>query len=148
MLSVGVVERNRITFIAVPRASLVAAWTKEVTVATTVVRISANDLEAKVLNAPGAVVLDFYQASCPPCRALEPRLERIARQYRDRLPVYRVDIDRDMPVAERFGIKSIPTILVVRGGREVARLDGLISDRDLTAVFDREARPDASKTVP
>ncbi len=69
----------------------------------------------------------------------EPRLERVARQYKDRLPVYRVDIDRDMPVAERFGVKSIPTILVVRGGREVARLDGLITDRDLTAAFDREA---------
>jgi thioredoxin 1 len=53
--------------------------------------------------------------------------------------VYRVDIDRDMPIAERFRIKSIPTILLVRGGREVARLDGLITDRDLTAVFDREA---------
>lgn len=80
------------------------------------------------------MALDFYQASCPPCRALEPRLERVARQYQDRLPVYRVDIDRDMPVAERF-----PTILVVRGGREVARLDGLITDRDLTAAFDRAA---------
>lgn len=53
------------------------------------------------------------------------------------LPVYRVDIDRDMPVAERFGVKSIPTILVVRGGREVARLDG--PDQDLTAAFARKA---------
>ena len=55
------------------------------------------------------------------------------------MPVYRVDIDRDMPIAERFGVKSIPTILLVRGEREVARLDGLITDRDLTAVFGREA---------
>jgi thioredoxin-like negative regulator of GroEL len=40
---------------------------------------------------------------------------------------------------ERFGVKSIPTILVVRGGREVARLDDLVSDRDLTTAFDHEA---------
>ncbi len=53
--------------------------------------------------------------------------------------MYRIDIDRDMPVAERFGVKSIPTILIVRGGKEVARLGGLITDRDLTAAFDREA---------
>ena len=53
--------------------------------------------------------------------------------------MYRVDIDRDMPIAERFGIKSIPTVLLVRGGGEVARLDGLITDQDLTEVFDREA---------
>ena len=105
----------------------------------TVTSITGTELESKVLKAPAVAALDFYQASCPPCRALEPRLERIARQYEGRLPVYRVDIDRDMPVAERFGVKSIPTILVVRDGKEVARLDGLITDRDLTAAFDREA---------
>ena len=113
----------------------------------TIKNVTAADLEAKVLNVPGVVALDFYQASCPPCRALEPRLERLARQYEDRLSVYRVDIDRDMPIAERFGVKSIPTILLVRGEREVARLDGLITDRDLTAVFDREAAG-ASKNGP
>jgi thioredoxin len=100
---------------------------------------TASELEMEVLKAPEAVALDFYQASCPPCRALGPRLERVARQYQDRLPVYRVDIDRDMPVAERFGVKSIPTILVFRSGREVARLDGLITDQELTTAFDREA---------
>ena len=104
-----------------------------------VTNINANELETTVLKAPGAVALDFYQASCPPCRALEPRLERIARQYEQRVPVYRVDIDRDLAVAERFGVKSIPTILVFRHGREVARLDGLITDRELTTAFDREA---------
>ena len=83
--------------------------------------------------------LDFYQASCPPCRALEPRLERMAQQYEGRLRVYRIDIDRDMPVAERFVVKSIPTVLVFRDGREVARLDGLITDHALTAAFDRAA---------
>ena len=105
----------------------------------TVKSVTVNELDAKVLKVPGPVALDFYQASCPPCRALEPRLEKIAGQYANRLPVYRVDIDRDMPIAERFGVKSIPTILLVRGGTEVARLDGLITDRDITAAFDREA---------
>ena len=114
----------------------------------TIKTVTAADLDAKVRDASGAVALDFYQASCPPCRALEPRLEKIARQYESRLPVYRIDIDRDMPVAERFGVKSIPTVLVVRGGQEVARLDGLITDRDLMAAFDREARAGGSKTIP
>ena len=105
----------------------------------TIKNITAAEIETKVLKAPGVVALDFYQASCPPCRALEPRLEKIARQYVDRLPIYRVDIDRDMPIAERFAVKSIPTILLVRAGTEVARLDGLITDRDVTTAFDRAA---------
>ncbi len=86
------------------------------------------------------VVLDFYQASCPPCHALEPRLERVAAQYRRRVPVLRVDIDRDMAVAERFQVMSIPTVLILRGGREVERLDGLIHEPDLAAAFERASR--------
>ncbi len=98
--------------------------------------VIADDIDSKVLKAPGAVVLDFYQASCAPCRALQPRLERFAERYNGRVPVYRVDLDRDMKVAERFGVKSIPTLIVFHAGKELNRLDGLIRDEDLTAAFD------------
>ncbi len=104
-----------------------------------VVSLTGRELEAKVLQ-EGPVLLDFYQASCAPCRALEPRLERVAREYAGWAPVYRVDIDRDLPVAQRFGVMSIPTVLVLRAGKEVARLDGLITEDDLRAAFDRAIR--------
>ncbi len=99
--------------------------------------ISRADVEAKVLQARGPVAVDFYQATCPPCRVLEPRLERVAQAYRGRLPVYRVDIDRDLQVAERFGVMSIPTVLVVRAGKEVERLDGLITEAQLRQAFEQ-----------
>ncbi len=102
-----------------------------------VATVTERDFDSKVLRTPGAVALDFYQASCPPCQALEPRLERVAGEYAGRLPVYRIDIDRDMPLAERFGVQSIPAILILRAGKEVQRLDGLITDRELRAAFDR-----------
>lgn len=99
--------------------------------------VGANDLDRRVLQAEGPVVLDFYQATCPPCRVLEPRLERIARAYEDRLSTYRVDIDQDLSIAERFDVQSIPTVVFLRGGEELARLDGLITDQDLIAAFER-----------
>ncbi len=104
-----------------------------------VVSLTGRELESKVLQ-EGSVVLDFYQASCPPCRALEPRLERVAHEYAGWAPVYRVDIDRDLPVAQRFGVMSIPTVLVLRAGKEVARLDGLITEDDLRAAFHQATR--------
>ncbi len=67
-------------------------------------------------------------------------MERLAEQYVGRLPVYRVDVERDMAVAERFAIQSIPTVLILREGKEVERLDGLITDDDLKAVFERAIR--------
>jgi thioredoxin 1 len=104
---------------------------------TSVQSVSQAQLNARVLRSEGPIALDFYQASCPPCRLLEPRLERVARDYEGRLRVYRVDIDRDLPVAQRFGIMSIPTILLLKGGQELESLDGLITEQDLRAAFDR-----------
>ena len=102
--------------------------------------VTAEDVESTVGRSPGPVVLDFYQAGCPPCRVLEPRLERVALEYGERVPVYRVDIDRDMVVAERFNVMSIPTLLILRNGREAGRLDGLITEADLRAAFERATR--------
>lgn len=99
--------------------------------------LASSEIQSKVLEASGPLALDFYQATCPPCRVLEPRLDRIAHEYAGRLPIYRVDIARDMPVAERFHVKSIPTVLIFRAGKEIDRLDGLITDDQLKAAFDR-----------
>lgn len=112
--------------------------------------LTSTGLQAKVIEAPGPVVLDFYQASCAPCRALEPRLERVAAQYRDAVPVYRVDIDGDLPIAKRFGVTSLPTVLVLQAGREVERLDGLIREADIEAAFERAAwnAPKSARLAP
>lgn len=97
--------------------------------------ITRSDLEARVLKAPRSVVVDFYQASCPPCRVLEPRLERAAQAYAERLPVYRIDIDRDLPVANRFEVMSVTTVLILYKGKEIGRLDGLITEEQLKKAF-------------
>lgn len=103
----------------------------------TIQSLDTGELASKVLQARGPVVLDFYQATCPPCRALEPVLERVARDFAGRVAVYRVDIDRDPTVAERFGIDSLPTVLMVRDGREADRLDGLVTESQLRDTFGR-----------
>lgn len=111
----------------------------------TIETLTSDKLEAQAFHAKWPVALDFYQASCPPCRVLEPRLERLAQQYIGRLPVYRVDIERDMAIAERFRVQSIPTVIILREGKEVERLDGLITDDGLKAVFERAIRAGLSQ---
>lgn len=103
--------------------------------------LAPEEVESKVLNARGSVILDFYQATCPPCRALEPRLVRVAQQYPHHAPLYRVDIDRDMTIADRFHVKSLPTVLILQDGRERQRLDGLITDTQLRTAFEESSRP-------
>lgn len=65
------------------------------------------------------------------------RLERVPEQYAGKPPVYGVDIDRDLAVAQRFGVMSIPTVLILRHGSELKRLDGLIKEDELLAAFER-----------
>lgn len=101
--------------------------------------ITSDDFGSKVLQAEQSVLLDFYQASCAPCRALEPRLERIAQQYTGRVQVYRFDVERDMSVAKDLAVNSIPTVLVFRNGKETERLDGLITDEQLQTAFQQAA---------
>lgn len=102
--------------------------------------LSAGGFSSEVLQSRGPVVLDFYQATCPPCRALEPRLERVAQGYAGRVAVYRIDVDQDPTVTERFHVNSLPTVLVLRDGQEAERLDGLVTEQQLRDAFERAVR--------
>jgi thioredoxin len=89
----------------------------------------------------GLVVLDFWQAACPPCRALEPRLEAFARRHPGAFTGYRIDVDTDQHTPARFGVMSIPTLIWLRDGTEATRLDGLIREADLEDTLARLAAP-------
>lgn len=93
------------------------------------------------LRTPGLVLLDFWQLSCAPCRALEPRLERFARRRAGEFIGYRIDVDTDQHTPAEFAVSSIPTLLLVSEGREVARLDGLVRDTDLDQALDAAGCP-------
>lgn len=92
-------------------------------------KLAASEVDEAV--AEGVVLLDFFQESCPPCHALEPRLEAFARRHREELRVYQVDVDENVETPRRLGVMSLPTLVLFRDGDEVARLDGLILDEQL-----------------
>jgi len=77
------------------------------------------------------VLVDFWAAWCGPCRMVSPVLEDLARAHAGRLKVVKVDIEREPSLATRFGVESIPMLVVFRGGRETDRIVGALPRRDL-----------------
>ena len=70
------------------------------------------------------VVVDFWATWCGPCRAMAPAFEQVAREYRERIRFAKVDTDAEGALAARYGIRSIPTLMLFRGSTEVARQSG------------------------
>jgi len=77
------------------------------------------------------LLIDFWAAWCGPCRVMAPEFARAAARLEPRLRLVKVDVDAAPELAERFGVRSIPTIALALHGREIARIAGAMSAADL-----------------
>ena len=90
-----------------------------------VVTLTAENFDAQALAADRIAVVDFWAPWCPPCRALAPTIEALAEERPD-VVVGKLDVDDHPAIAERYGIQSIPTVLVFRSGTLASRSIGLV----------------------
>jgi thioredoxin len=103
----------------------------------TIQHLTENTFDDAASN-PGIAVVDFWASWCWPCRAMAPQLERAA-ELRPQYRFAQVDVDAEPTLAERFGIASIPTLMVLRHGKPVAAQAGLIPAEHLVRALDRIA---------
>ena len=80
-------------------------------------QISASDWQKKVLDASEPVLVDFFATWCGPCKMMAPVIEEIAAEKAGEVSVYKIDIDENMEIAQQYGVLSIPTFIVFRGGQ-------------------------------
>ena len=94
------------------------------------VNITSANFEEMVLNSPKPVLLDFWATWCGPCRMVAPVVEEIAAEREDIL-VGKVNVDEEMELAVKFGIVSIPTLIVLKNGEIANKAVGFMPKADI-----------------
>jgi thioredoxin 1 len=103
-----------------------------------VVRVkTVADLEQQIAQAQGPVLVDFGSPTCPPCRKLGPVIEKLADQYKGQAVVAKVNVNDIPELAQRYGISSIPAVILFSNGQETQRIIGYNSKETYTSALDK-----------
>ena len=98
--------------------------------------ISSAEWQSKVIDAKGPVLVDFYATWCGPCRMVAPIVEEISQEQAGKVDVYKIDVDESPDIAQRYGVMSIPTLIVFRDGQPAKKTLGAQPKENIMALLD------------
>lgn len=96
-----------------------------------------NTQEFNELMNEKAVLVDFFATWCGPCKMLSPVLEGVAEKMKDKVTIVKVDVDRSPDLAAKFGVMSVPTMIMFKNGRQVDAFSGYMPEANLMSNIER-----------
>jgi thioredoxin 1 len=103
---------------------------------TVTVHLTEGNFDETISRDSGLMMVDFWAEWCGPCRAIAPVLEELARESAGKVTLAKVNVDENPGLAARYGIRSIPTILFVKGGKVADQVIGAVPRAKLQAKLD------------
>ncbi len=101
-----------------------------------IINITNENFESEVLKAEKPVLVDFWAEWCGPCKMIAPILEQIAEEYKDRLTLAKLDVEENQNIAMQFAVRSIPTLMLFKGGNVQAQHVGMLSKEQLGQLLE------------
>lgn len=95
------------------------------------IHLTDDQFEEVVLKSDVPVLIDFWAAWCGPCRMIAPIVEELAGEYEGKAKITKLDVDNNQNTAQQFGIRSIPTILIFKGGEVVDSIIGAVPKQQI-----------------
>ena len=106
--------------------------------------VSDSSFEKDVLQSDQPVLVDFWAAWCAPCRMLAPTVEAVAEKYSGSARVYKLNVDENPSISQRYGIKGIPTLIVFKNGKEEERVVGAVSKDAISRMIEKHVSSTAN----
>ncbi len=94
--------------------------------------------EKEVLESDKPVLVDFWAEWCAPCRMIGPTVETVAEEMKEQVGVYKMNVDENMEVPQRYGVRGIPTLIVFKGGEEQERIVGAVSKEAIVQALEKQ----------
>ena len=101
--------------------------------------INEANFDEKVIQSSSPALVDFWAEWCGPCKMLTPVLEELSSENESKINIFKVNVDENQQLAVKYGIRSIPTLLLFKGGEIQEQIVGLKSKSDLQASIDSMA---------